>query len=126
MKQGGIAEFEKVRHRIVDVEVLHEAAEDHVARVAPREDEAGVGENPMNERSADQVQRELVDDEPAGLCRNPLVELGKIEPTQAADLPDTKRREPVEIAQRRLYSHQQRHFSKAMVGRVATGGGMSR
>src|SRR3546814_7677567 len=73
----------------------------------------------MNGRGADQVQRELGDDEPAGLGRNPLVELGKIERPQAPDLSDLQRGEPGEIAQRRLYRLENRYFFKDLDARMA-------
>ncbi len=58
--------IEEVRHRRVETETLHKAAQTDVAWIAQREQDACVREDAADQRQEDRVQRQLVDDAPLG------------------------------------------------------------
>ena len=63
VQPGGVLDRVEIRHGVVDLEVLHEAAQADVARVAQGQDDLGPGEQPFDQPQVNGVQRELVDEQ---------------------------------------------------------------
>ena len=69
VKTRRVLQVEKVRHRLIDLEVLHEAAQHAIARVPLGEQEAGLREVSVDEARVDGVQWHFVDHDSGPVIR---------------------------------------------------------